>query len=245
MVRFCGIFLLSTVLSLGAGKPEQPPKELVSYIQEAKKLGLNDAEIRRRAAGAGWSAGIVDEAFVTLEHPAHVSSPDSTSVDVPDGYRIGAGDVLQVSVWREPDASVPSATVRGDGKISIPLIKEVEVLGLTPVEAEKVISTKLSRYIHGADVTVIIREIHSRKAYLVGGVRSVGAIQLKGNVTVLQAITEAGGLSDYAKRKSIYVLRTENGKQIKLPFNYEAVIRGEDMGQNIVLSPNDMIVVPQ
>jgi polysaccharide export outer membrane protein len=80
---------------------------------------------------------------------------------------------------------------------------------------------------------------------MVGGIKAVGALDLKGEVTVLQAITQAGGLTDYAKRKNIYIMRTENGRQMKLPFNYDAVIKGEKMEQNIILSPNDTIVVPQ
>jgi polysaccharide export outer membrane protein len=160
-------------------------------------------------------------------------------------YRIGLGDVLQISVWREPDASVPTAAVRADGKISMPLVKEVEVVGLTAAQAENLLSQKLSRYILGANVTVIVKEVHSRKAYLTGAVRMVGAIDLRGQLTVMQALTQAGGLTDYAKRKQIYVLRNENGKQAKLPFNYDLVIKGENMEQNIVLAPNDMIVVPQ
>lgn len=244
MVKLCGFLLLST-LSIAAGKPEPPPKELVTYIQDAKKLGLNDQEILRNAASAGWDAKLVEEAFGAVV-PASAPEPrPGPSSELPDGYRIGVGDVLQISVWKEPDASVPSVAVRSDGKISVPLIKEVEILGLTSAEAERMLAQKLARYIHGADVTVIVQEIHSRKAYLVGGIKSVGAVDLKGDMTVLQAITQAGGLSDYAKRKHIYILRNENGKQVRLPFNYEAVIKGENMEQNIILLPNDMVVAPQ
>lgn len=237
-------FLLLSILSSFAiaGKPEPAPKELISYIQGATKLGLSEDEIRRNAVSAGWDPKIVGEAFAANTQP----SPDGkASSELPDGFRIGAGDVLQISVWREPDASVPATTVRADGKISVPLIKEVDVMGLTAAEAEKVLTEKMSRYIHGADVTVIVKEVHSRKIYLVGGVKAVGALDLVGQMTVLQAITQARGLTDYAKRKQIYVMRSENGKQVKLPFNFEAVIKGEKMEQNILLLPNDTIVVPQ
>ena len=106
-------------------------------------------------------------------------------------------------------------------------------------------SEKLSRYIRDPDVTFVIIQINSRKVYLVGGVKTVGSVDLKGRMTVLQAIAQAGGLTDYAKRKQIYILRTENGKQLKLPFNYDAVMNGEQTEPNIVLSPNDTIVVSQ
>lgn len=227
---------------------EAPPKELVSYIREARGLGQNDAQIRRNAAIAGWDARLIDDAFAVLgggATPAPGSGPAAAAPEVFDGYRIGPGDSLQISVYQEAEASVPDVIVRADGKISLPLIKEVEVAGLTPNEAEKLITDKLSRFIRTADVTVIVRAINSQKAYLVGGVRSVGAIDLRGRTTVLQALTQAGGLSDYAKRSKIYILREEGGKQLRIPFNYNAVIRGEKMEQNIVLRPNDTVVVPQ
>jgi polysaccharide export outer membrane protein len=208
-------------------------------------LGLDEQQIRRNATAAGWEVKIIDEALVASTRPQLPTAVRTANSDLPDNYRIGIGDVLQVSVWREPEASVPSVAVRSDGKISMPLIKEVELVGMTPPEAERMLSERLSRYIHAADVAVIVKEVHSRKVYLVGGVKSVGAVELKGPVTVLQALTQSGGLTDYAKRKQIYVLRIENGKQTKLPFNYEAVIKGENVEQNIVLLPNDTVVVPQ
>jgi polysaccharide biosynthesis/export protein len=152
--------------------------------------------------------------------------------------------VLQVSVWREPEASIQSVVVRPDGKLTVPLIKEIYVLGMTPSELQKVLAVKLAQYIHGADVTVVVREIHSKKVYLVGAVGKTGAIPLLSAMTVLQVLAEAGGLTEYAKRRKIYVLRQENGKQVKHPFDYDAVIKGEHMEQNISLLPDDTIVIP-
>jgi polysaccharide export outer membrane protein len=163
---------------------------------------------------------------------------------LPEGYRIGAGDVLQIAVWKEADASVPEVVVRADGKISVPLVKEVDVLGLTPKDLEKLLTEKLSRLINDPDVTVVAKQINSLKVYLAGAVRKEGPVPLLGPKTVLQAINEAGGLTEYAKKKKIYVLRPEGGKQVRLPFNYEDVIKGERPEQNILLKPNDMIVVP-
>jgi polysaccharide export outer membrane protein len=238
------ILLPVTYLS-AADKLDAPPKDLVDYIRHSKSTGTSNDQIRRNAMSAGWDPKLVDEAFAISERPPSEERTPSGSSDLPEGYRIGPGDVLQISVFREPDASVPSAAVRSDGKISMPLIKEVEIIGLTATEAEKRIAERLSQFIHGPEVTVIVSQINSRKVYLVGGVRSVGAIDIKGPMTVLQAITHAGGLTDYAKRKQIYVLRTENGRQLKLLFNYEAVLKGEKMEQNILLAPNDTVVVPQ
>ncbi len=246
MLKICGIVLLLAVAAAsGANSAEPPPKDLIDYVRHNKKIGTSEDQIRRTALQAGWDPKLVDEAFAAIERADLPDQNGSATANLPDGYRIGPGDVLQISVFREPEASVPAAIVRSDGKISVPLIKEVEVAGLTAPEAERMLSEKLSRYIRGPDVTLIIIQINSRKVYLVGGVKTVGSIDLKGRMTVLQAIAQAGGLSDYAKRKQIYILRTENGKQVKLPFNYDAVIKGEQTEPNVVLSPNDTIVVPQ
>ncbi len=161
-----------------------------------------------------------------------------------DGYRIGAGDVLQIIIWKEPDASVPSVVVRPDGKIAMPLLKDVEVLGLTPTEAEQMLTQRLTRFIPAADVTVVVTAIHSKRVYLVGAVKKEGPIELQRHMSILQALSEAGGLTEYAKRKNIYVLRTSNGQQSKFRFNYDAVIKGERIDDNILVQADDVIVIP-
>lgn len=172
------------------------------------------------------------------------ASPEAKNRGVPDDYRIGSGDVLQITVWKEPDASVPSVVVRPDGKITMPLIKEVEVVGFTPTEAEKTITERLEKVIQGVDVTVIVKDIQSKKLYVIGAVKKEGIIQYTYRMSVMQALTEAGGLTDYAKRKKIYILRNEGGKDYRLLFDYDAVIKGEKMEQNIQLVAGDTIVVP-
>ena len=163
---------------------------------------------------------------------------------VPEDYVIGAGDVLQISVYKEPDASVPSVVVRPDGKVAMPLLREVEVMGMTPMQAEKAITERLSKLINGADVTVIVTAINSKKVYVVGAVRREGPLAYTYRMSVMQAISEAGGLNDYAKRKKIYILRNENGKEYRLFFNYDEVIRGEKTEQNVQLLPGDTLVIP-
>ncbi len=176
---------------------------------------------------------------------AHVSLPAQPEAITSGTYRIGAGDILQINVLKEPDASVAGAVVRSDGIISIPVLKDVSVAGLTPKELERMLTQKFSQFIRDPDVTVVVKEIHSEMVYLIGAVRKEGPIALKGPLTVLQAVAQAGGLTDYAKRNRIYILRVENDRQVRMPFDYSAVVKGAQMQQNITLRPGDTIVVPQ
>jgi polysaccharide export outer membrane protein len=163
---------------------------------------------------------------------------------VPDDYQIGAGDFLRIEVFHEPDATVPSVVVRTDGKISMPLIKEIAVLGLTPSQLENLITEQLSKFLTAPDVTVIVTSINSKKVYVIGAVRHEGPMPYTYPMNVLQALIDAGGLSDFAKRKKIYVLRTKNGRSLKLPFDYDAALKGEHLELNVPLMPGDTIVVP-
>jgi polysaccharide export outer membrane protein len=190
----------------------------------------------------------LEEAFTIVRYlaanPSAAAGASSHNSSPQEGYRIGTGDVLQIVVWKEPEASVPTVVVRPDGKVTLPFVKEIHIVGMTPSELEKMLAEKLTKYIRDADVTVVAKEINSLKVNLIGAVRKEGPIPLTGNMTILQAINEAGGLSEYAKRKKIYVLRIEDGKQRQFPFDYEAVIQGKNLEQNIILRGNDMIVVP-
>jgi polysaccharide export outer membrane protein len=176
--------------------------------------------------------------------PALVAGNAVPSPAAADDYQIGAGDTLQVSVWKEPEASVPSAVVRPDGRITMPLIKEVGVAGLTPRQAEKVITEGLGKFITDANVTVVVAAMSSKKVYVLGAVRREGPLPYTYGMSVMQALSEAGGLTDYAKRSKIYILRTESGREYRMDFNYNEAIRGIRMEQNIVLLPSDTVVIP-
>lgn len=158
-------------------------------------------------------------------------------------YAIGPEDVLQISVWKEADIS-STVPVRPDGKISLPLLNDVQAAGLTPVQLAAVITQRLKQFIAEPHVTVIVTAMNSRKAYVMGQVARQGAVPLISNLTVLQALSAAGGPVQFANTKKIYILRSEGGKQKILPFNYAAVIKGKNPEQNINLQPGDTIVVP-
>ena len=173
------------------------------------------------------------------------TKPSGVDRGAPDDYVIGEGDVLHIQVWKEPDASVPSAVVRPDGKISMPMLKEVQVSGMTPIQVEKMVTNQLGKFISAPDVTVVVAAINSKKIYLLGGVKKEGPIAYTYRMTIMQALSEAGGLTDYAKRKKIYVLHYENGREYRFPFNYDAAVKGEGMELNKVLMPGDTVVVPK
>jgi len=157
-------------------------------------------------------------------------------------YVIGPEDALHIAVWREADLTA-SLPVRPDGKISLPLLDDVQAAGLTPKQLANSITEKLKKFLADPRVTVVVTQINSKRIYLVGEVLHVGATPMLPNMTVLQALSSAG-LNQFANTKRIYVLRTENGKQQKLPVNYRKLVKGEQIEQNYLLQPGDTIVVP-
>lgn len=162
-----------------------------------------------------------------------------------DTFVIGNDDVLSINVWKEPDVSRTAIPVRSDGRISLPLAGEIQAAGKTPAALEHEIASKLQSYISEPEVTVMVQQINSQKFNILGQVTKPGSYSLTNSVTVLDAIALAGGFRDFAKKKSIYVLRQNaDGSQSRIPFNYKEVLKGENPAQNIKLQPHDTIVVP-
>jgi polysaccharide biosynthesis/export protein len=177
---------------------------------------------------------------------ASLSQPRNGATSKPhdDSFVIGNDDVLAVNVWKEPDIS-RSVPVRPDGKISLPLVGEVQAAGQTPLKLEQDIAGKLQSYISEPQVTVMVEQINSEKFNILGQVAKPGSYPLTNSATALDAIALAGGFRDFAKQKSIYVLRRNpDGTASRLPFNYKEIIKGKNVDQNIKLQSNDTIVVP-
>lgn len=177
------------------------------------------------------------------------TSPDATAPSDPGApptpgpsYIIGAEDALHISVWKEPELS-GTLPVRVDGKISLPLVNDVQAAGLTPMQLAASLTEKLKKFVDDPRVAVVVTQMNSQKFYITGEVQHTGALPLLPNMTVLQGLATAG-LTQFANTKRIYVLRNANGVQQKLPVNYRHLIKGETMSQNIVLRPGDTIVVP-
>jgi polysaccharide biosynthesis/export protein len=173
------------------------------------------------------------------QQPTHVAPPHP---EAPSDYVIGADDTLHVSVWKENDMNV-TLPVRPDGKISLPLLNDVQAAGMTPMQLAASITEKLKKYIADPRVTVVVTAMNSQRIYVLGEVLHTGAMALLPHMTVLQALSSAG-FTQFANLKAVYLLRTENGQQVKMHFNYKDAIKGRGDQQNIVLKPGDTIVVP-
>ena len=156
-------------------------------------------------------------------------------------YVIGPEDTLYISVWKEPDLT-ETLPVRADGKISMPLLNDVQAAGLTPMQLGAALTDRLKKYVSDPHVTIVVTQMNSQRVYVTGEVLHPGAMNLTPNMTVLQALS-AAGFTQFANTKGIYVLRNERGSETKLPVNYKKLIKGEG-GQNIALKPGDTIVVP-
>jgi len=160
-----------------------------------------------------------------------------------DKYVIGAEDVLSIHVWKE-DALTRQVPVRSDGKISLPLIDEVQAAGLTPLQLKEALTLRLKEFIDNPSVSVIVTEANSQKVYVSGEVRTPGVYRLRGETTLLQVIPMAGGFTEWADQKKVLIIRKESEKDKRIVVNYKKIVSGEDMGANIVLKPGDTIIVP-
>jgi polysaccharide export outer membrane protein len=193
---------------------------------------------------SSWMVAQTDAAKNAAQSTAPAAAGTSTVPAHDNTYVIGVDDVLAINVWKEPDVS-RTVPVRSDGKISLPLAGEVQASGETPKQLETALAAKLQSFISEPEVTVIVTEVRSQKFNILGMVSKPGSYPLTNSSTVLDAIAIAGGFRDFAKQKSIYVLRQNaDGSQVRLPFNYKDVIKGKDLAQNVKLQPRDTIVVP-
>jgi polysaccharide export outer membrane protein len=182
-----------------------------------------------------------------VQAPANQVPPSQTAPPPAAGapsntYIIGPSDVLSITVWKEPTLS-SSLLVRPDGMISLPLLGDVLATGLTPLQLADQIASKLKKFVQDPNVSVVVSQIHSKIVYLLGEVGKKGPIEMTPGLTMLEAIGSAGGLTDYANAKKIYILRNDGGKNEKIPVKYKQALKG-DRSLDLVLKSGDTIVVP-
>lgn len=175
--------------------------------------------------------------------PATPPAASSEPVDAPPDYRISAEDVLDISVWREPDLQ-RQVIVRPDGGISFPLVGDIMAAGKTPAQLQGDLVTRLETYIPDAVVTVSLLELKGLRIYVTGKVRNPGQFLVGRYVDVLQAITLAGGFTPFANERDVHIIRRENGREKIYEFDYSEVERGRNLSQNIRLQADDVVVVP-
>jgi polysaccharide biosynthesis/export protein len=208
-------------------------------MNRARKLAL--LALLGFASISMWGQDDTSDAVPPSAKPTMPESHPAPAV-VPPDYVIGADDTLHITVWKEPEMSA-TLPVRPDGKISLPLLDDVQAAGMTPMQLAASIKEKLKKYIADPRVTVVVTAMNSQRIFVAGEVNHPGAMALLPHMTMLQALSSAG-FTQFANVKGIYLLRTENGQQTKTPFNYKDVVKGNHPEQNIILKPGDTIVVP-
>jgi polysaccharide biosynthesis/export protein len=215
-LRACFGTLMSTVLLTAAVASAQtaPPRATPGQVPAAQPAGA------RQAPGTA-----------------------STGMPISTDYTIGPDDVLGIVFWRDADMT-QDVTVRPDGNITLPLIRDIQAAGLKPEQLRDIITKAAAKFIADPNVTVVVRQINSRNVFITGQVTRPGPYPVSGQMTVIQLISVAGGLTEYADRKGITIMRTENGKADILRFNYNDVTKGKNIAQNVVLKPGDTVMVP-
>ena len=193
------------------------------------------------AAQSGGAASPSPNANAPVRPAGAPASP--AGVTPPAGYVIGPDDQLSIVYWREKDLSA-DVVVRPDGFISLPLLNDVQASGLTPEQLRVAITQGATKFVEEPTVSVVVKAINSRKVFITGQVGKPGPYPLAAPTTVLQLIATAGGIAEYADKKKIVVVRKENGKETTRRFNYDDVMKGKNLAQNIELMPGDSIIVP-
>jgi polysaccharide biosynthesis/export protein len=171
------------------------------------------------------------------------TAPGSSAADLPRDYVIGSDDVLEVKFWKDANLS-REVVVRPDGKIALELLSELQAAGLTPQELQSAILKEAEKKMVEPNVTVIVKQINSRRVFITGMVEKPGVYPITSSMTVLQLISIAGGLKEFAKKKDIVVMRQDKGAPLAYPFNYDDILKGRRLAQNILLKPGDTVVVP-
>jgi polysaccharide biosynthesis/export protein len=195
-------------------------------------------------AGSGLTAAPSPGSGQSSAQPATGKTPGTpvTPPAIPKDYVIGAEDVLNVVFWTAKELSA-EVTVRPDGKISLPLLNDVAAAGMTPEQLAASIGKDAAKFVRDPGATVIVKEIHSRKVYVIGEVSKPGSFPLGSEMTVLQALGEAGGFLEGAKKGGVVIVRNENGKEHRFPFNYNDFVKGKNIQQNIRLLPGDTVII--
>ncbi len=218
-------------------------KRLFVLVVIAVVVGLGGALAAQSAAPPISKVSAPTVGATGVASPTKSGGPTAAPAPPPD-YVIGPDDVLSIVFWRENELSA-EVVVRPDGRISIPVINEVVAMGLTPEQLRQTLTSAANRYVEDPTVSVVVKEIKSRRVFIMGQVGKAGPYPLMAPMTVMQLIALAGGLQEFAKEKDIVILRQEpGGRQFSIRFNYRDVMNRKNLQQNIDLKPGDTVIVP-
>jgi polysaccharide export outer membrane protein len=214
------------------------PPALGSASLRARFARLRGAIVMVALVAAGCASN--------LREVGTVPELDTQAAEVGSQYVIGEGDVLQINVWRQPELSVDDLVVRSDGKISIALVDDVQAAGLTPLELKEVLTERLSEYVTGLDVTVIVKVVRSKFVYMLGEVVREGPLNHRADMRVVDALAMAGGFRPFASKARVMIIRSTNGAEpVEFRFDYDDFVNGSNLEQNILLLPGDKVIVPE
>jgi polysaccharide biosynthesis/export protein len=219
-------------LTLNRPQPVNPRRSSLAHLSGWRRLAL-----------LAWIAVGIAPTQLSGRPQQAPRGDDAPPVTVPSDYVIGVEDVLSVVFWRDKDLSA-DVVVRPDGKISLPLLNDIQAAGHTPQQLSDVVVKAASKFVEQPSVTVIVKEINSRKVYVVGQVPKPGAFPLTGDMNVVQLIAMAGGVHEYADSKNVVIVRREHGVERRLKMNYKDVLKGKNVAQNVLLNPGDTVIVP-
>jgi len=228
MIRRMPVVLAFSVCTLSLAYAQEPQPQADQQVQSATALTDSPAAAASAPAAAPRSAVVVR---------------DPSSIDMSKEYLIGPEDVLDVLVWKNCPDLCRTVPVRPDGKVSLPLVNDVQAAGLTPMDLRRQLTEHLAEFLPTPEVSVIVREVHNVKVAVVGAVKMPGDYELKSPATVLELIARAQGLTEFANRDKVVILRQNGSTTTRIPFNYRKVAEGHDQ-DNFYVRAGDIIVVP-
>lgn len=234
------VFLLNPIHFINQTNQTNQTNEINETNQINQINGINQnawAQSSKKQPATGPVKPARDDVTVS-NHPSQIFP-----LDIPENYVIGQGDVLEVFVWRNEQLS-RQVVVRPDGKISLPLIQDIQAEGFAVLQLKDQITARFAKYLEHPKVTVIVNQITSYKVSVLGRVTRPGVYPITGKTTLVEAISMAGGFTEWANKRKITVIRSQDGQKKKLRINYKKIISGKDPGQNIILDRGDTIIVP-
>ena len=245
--RLIGVSALAIFCGSSAAWAQTPPQNPAPAPQNPAPAPQSPAPAPQNPAPAPQTSQPAVPPTVTAPPATAAAASDAPvipkGVDLPADYVIGPDDNLDIIFWRDKDMSA-LVSVRPDGRVTLPLLNDIQAAGLTPDQLRTAVMAAATKFVEDPNVTVVVKVINSRKVFVTGMVAKPGPYPLMGPTTVMQALSVAGGIQEFADSKNILIMRNENGRPVAYRFNYKEVLKRKNLKQNIELKPGDTVVVP-